>query len=234
MKYFYMKYIYIVIVFLFESTFIKAQIQPPFCKPSLKDVFIHLKKIGIRDLKSQGGWNNLINIPNFPLLTITQDSLYYFGFKNSIYYRDSVLLFIQDRNNRWELKYYALALIQGLCIEDYLPVIEAVYDLVDKQIKIKPEKFNQKAKTYSNYPELDLLYLALEQDGLSKEVFFNYRNPKLVLVLNKIKGNKRLPPEFKGLCVDILSGLLCKNYSKPIKGFEYTTPLFKCKNRNKK
>lgn len=122
-----------------------------------------------------------------------------------------------------------MALIQGLCIEDYIPVIEAIYNLVDQQIKLKPDRFSQKAKTYSNYPELDLLYFALEQDGLSKEVFLNYKNSKLVFMLNKIKSNRRLPPEFSRLCIDILSGLLCRNYSAPIKGFEYTTPLFKCK-----
>lgn len=83
-----MRSIYLIIIFLLGATLIKAQIQPLYYKPGLKDIFVHLKEIETRDLKSQGGWNNLINIPNFPLLTIAQDSLYYSGFKNSIDYRD--------------------------------------------------------------------------------------------------------------------------------------------------
>ena len=232
-----MKYILIALLFLLESAFINAQMQGCYNEPSLKEILTRLKKNELSDLRNQKGWNNLVNFPEFMSLTIVQDSiLHYYGFKNAMKYRDSVLKFIQDKKNRWELKYYALALIQGLCIEDYLPVIDSVYGLVDKKIRLNPNKYKQKGikhYTYSNYPELDLLYFALDQDGLSKEVFFNYKNPRLILLLNKIKENKILPPEFKDLCNSILSGLLYKNFSEPIEGFDFLVPLFKCDTSSK-
>jgi|GEM_PF-2378025 len=231
-----MKYILIVFVFLLEYTFIKAQILAKTNNPNIKEILTSLKKREISDLKRHKGWENLINIPEFTTLIISHDSIYYFGFKNANKYRDSILWFIQDRKNEWKLKYFALALIQGLCIEDYLPVIDSVYGLVDKKIRLNPNKYKQKGikhYTYSNYPELDLLYFALDQDGLSKEVFFNYKNPRLILLLNKIKENKILPPEFKDLCDSILSGLLYKNFSEPIEGFDFLVPLFKCDTSSK-
>lgn len=91
----------------------------------------------VRETISKGGedgWYGVMNIPDLLLMTITQDKDLYYIFCQPAKYKKQLLKYINNDSIKWEYKYFALGLLQGLCIEEYLPVFENIYNLFERKI----------------------------------------------------------------------------------------------------
>ncbi|WP_300601571.1 hypothetical protein [Niabella sp.] len=176
-----------------------------------------------QSLSSLGGWEDLINIPDILFLEFTQNKSLHRVFQHPKLYQNDILNYIKNPKKKWEYKYYVLGLLQGLCIEDYLVIFPIVYKVVDNAIKKNSIKKNEDFLPWKGYPYIDMLYLLVDQDNLSREVKLNFKNPQVKKYLIQIQKDHTIPAEIRNHCNFILTG-----HAALVKDKE-RSPLFTCK-----
>jgi len=173
-------------------------------------------------IKSLGKWKDLVNIPDMLLLSINQDSTFLFVFNHPKVYSSKLLKYIENPSKKWEYRYFALGLMQGMCFKEYIQFFPKVYNVIKKEM-IKRGAESKDVELWKNNPYADILYLLVFQNNLSQEMRKNYADTLLRKYLSEIKKNAFTPSEIKDYCDSILSGQDHKNLHL------MTPPLFRCK-----
>lgn len=165
------------------------------------DNFINLGKEILRlenevkgDTAMYKGWNNVVRLPGLLANKYSNDVKYNYIFTHPDIFKDSLLTRITSPEYSWQHKYYMLGLLQGMCIDNYIPVLQTIYNIVNAEIKKNiSDTGRMQAKTV--YPYIDVLLLAIDQEYLSREVQNNLNNPALKKVLESIKADALLPKQ---------------------------------------
>jgi hypothetical protein len=175
-------------------------------------------------------WYGVMNLPDLLLLTIIEDKDLYYIFSHPLQFKEQLLKYINDDSVKWEYKYFALGLLQGLCIEEYLPVAENIYNLFDRKITSAPVDLSKPIGANNFHPSLDVLKLSIEQGNLSLEICKNSNNLLLKKLLNQVINNEKIPYEIKKYCGEILSGSIYWQKKMNLQKHLVTIPIFECKN----
>lgn len=220
------KYIYTSILLLFFCLSLKCQ------KVDFKKTMDRLEKnvMETTDHGVEDQWYGVMNLPDLLLLTIIDDKDLYYVFSHPLQFKARLLKYINNDSVKWEYKYFALGLLQGLCIEEYLPIAENIYNLFDRKITSPPVDLSKPIQANNFHPSLDVLKLSIEQGGLSLEICKNSNNLLLKTLLNRIIKNENIPKEIKKYCNEILSGSVYREKKKNLQMHLLTIPIFECKN----
>lgn len=176
----------------------------------------------------EDGWYGVYNIPDLLFLMITGNKNLYFIFTHPRVYRAKLLTYIEDPATKWEYKYFALGLLQGLCPEDYLPVANDIYNLFDGEFTHPPVDPAKPVSANNFHPALDVLSLCINQGNLSWEICKNEHKKEVSELLKKIIKNEKVHPSLKEYCSRVLSGEIYNVRKANLQKHLITPPLVNC------
>ena len=128
-----------------------------------------------------------------PIINFLSNRYYNYIFKNSHYFKDSLLIYLKDTSICWNYKYAILVLLQGQCIHEIVNLINIIFEQVKYYDKLENKRklfihYNVKTKEYIEFEiHNHVLYSLIEQFWLSNEIEKCYQNQKLIEALNKIR-----------------------------------------------
>lgn len=178
----------------------------------------------------EDGWYGAMNIPDLLFMMITENKDAYYIFCHPLKYKKEILMYINNNSVKWEYRYIALGMLQGLCIDEYLPIIENIYNLFNVKITNPPINLTKPIRSNNFHPSLDVLKLCVDQSNLSMEVCRNYSDKSLRKLLTQIINNKKVPFEIKKNCTDIMNGNKYRQMKMSLENHWITIPLVECKN----
>lgn len=127
----------------------------------LQDSIEETMQKGVED-----GWYGAINIPDLLFRMITENKDVYYIFCHPSKYKKEILMYINNNSVKWEYRYIALGMLQGICIHEYLPIVRNIYNLFDTEIANPPVDLAKPIRSNNFHPSLDVLKLCVDQGNL--------------------------------------------------------------------